>query len=242
MKKIPLIILSLTIISLTGCYDANSAKVRINLGNMPLAHNTQKSFIDRVLGLFEKNAYAVPAGVYKVHIAAYSDNSAIATASVAAGDVKYQSTAAGGYDYVEIEVPAGKNITILVIGETAGVTNPSSLAEYFGVNTVNLAAGETAEVTVTASIISSISSIIQFDTDTKNNNPLKLHWNSIGVKTRFKVYNYNGELVYEGYDTSFTLPDKMYCGESFNLEFEFEDFGLKTERIVSQNYVNYKCY
>lgn len=157
MKKLILTIIALSIITLNGCYDPDTATVRINLGNIPIAKHEPKSFIDRVLGLFEKEAYADPlsslVNVDKVHIAAVSNNTVIASASIDADDI--DATDMGNYreSYIEFNAPAGENIIIIVIGEYTPPTGGLRFLSHFGYtpSPLNLSPGETTNAQITMS-------------------------------------------------------------------------------------------
>jgi len=45
MKKLIPAIITLSIITLNGCYDPDTATVRINLGNIPIAKHEPKSLL-----------------------------------------------------------------------------------------------------------------------------------------------------------------------------------------------------
>ncbi|HPS57884.1 MAG TPA: hypothetical protein PK514_07235 [Spirochaetota bacterium] len=236
MKKLLLTIITLSIITLNGCYDPDTATVRINLGNMPVAHHEPKSFIDRILGLFEKDAYAVPADIVKVHIAAYSGDALLATASINSGDVQLDQK---GNDYVELDVPAGKNITILVVGELY-IGQGTPYAEYYGYSKVDLETGITSTVdvavynnTATHGNYPSWSTLLAF---TYHSLSESLTWNNIGFKVKYHVYgNINPQtenyvLLYSGYDTSISNVGYYYGNRIY---LEFEPFSLKTSYFTA---------
>lgn len=243
MKKLLLTIITFSIINLTGCYDPDTATVRINLGNMPIAKHEPVSFIDRVLGLFEKEAYASFAEEYVdiVHIAAYSGDSLLTTLTIKATDI----TMGASSDYVELDVPSGKNITFLVIGSKGIDNNQDGVYEYYtasfyGYTTQSVKAGETTTVDVT----------VYNNTTTHGNDPSwntllgftyhslssTLTWNNIGFKVKYHVYGNtspaaeNYILLYSGYDTSISNVGYYY---GIRMYLEFEPFSLKTSYFTA---------
>ncbi len=225
MKRIGFII-SAAFIIFTGCYDGNdTAKVRINLGNIPLAQNVhKKSFIDRVLCFFSKDAVAqtLPTdyGVLKLHLAAYKGDTLLAKESLDTADMSSSDNT------VEFNVHAENGISILVVGETQSYDNNDNLinvAGYYGYNTepVDLIAGETTDV-----VISNMSQAIwdysgtyglYFDINCSDNT---LSWTSSGVRTKYRLINPNtSEVIWEGYSTGpiDAYGDLVVVFEAFNL-------------------------
>lgn len=203
MKKLLLTIITLSIIAFNGCYDPDTATVRIKLGNMPVAHTAHKSFIDKVLGIFVKEAYAQTnaenAGVRAVHIAAYSGYTLLATVSINAEDIE---NGGANESSIEISIPAGENITILVAGESNGNPEgwngqPYRLAEYYGADTRSYAAGETAGISINMSDVNSLLSLAAFWAPCGN--PV-FSWNSVGIPVKYVIENYSGGTIYEGYE------------------------------------------
>ena len=224
--KIKLVaILTFATLLFTGCYDdSNKATVRINLGNMPIAKQVEKkSIIDKVFSIFVKDAYAqIPAGVIKVHLAAYRGDSLIAKESINAGGITS--------NVVEFIVPSGDNITILVVGESSYEgqdSKPVYYAEYYGYNSADLKAGSTSIISVQMYQASWTFS------GNYNNMELRLDcgniitWSPAGVKVKYYIRDLDlGTLIYEGYEVK---PIQGY-GQSvlFNFTVEFEDFNLQT--------------
>ncbi len=59
MKKIIISLSAITALLFTGCFvDSDTATVRINLGNLPVAKVEKKSLIDRFLMIFSREAVA----------------------------------------------------------------------------------------------------------------------------------------------------------------------------------------
>lgn len=236
MKRIGFIILAVFII-FTGCYDGNdTAKVRINLGNIHVAQNVmKKSIIDRVLCFFSNEAYAQskPSDIYIVDVAAFNGKSVIATAS-------FDATDTGWSDTVELSVPAGNNIKIIVIGE---YTLEGHYAQYYGFSTVDLQPGTTTDVAVNVYGNSDPQGAgsdpswtdqlnLNFNSDTNI-----LSWSDIGIPVKFQVYYYNSitytnSLIYEGYDTQTEVRNIANGCDSVSVYLNFEQFNVKTQAIA----------
>ena len=230
MKKLLLAIITLTIITLNGCYDPDTATVRINLGNMPIAHHEPKSFIDKVLGLFEKDAWASDVSderVDVIHVAAYSGNSVIATMSIDALD----APSVGNIDVVEFEVPAGEDITIVVLGEEIDtVASGIDYISYHGSETTSLVAGEIKEIDVT---VSAISNKIAFSTDTEST-PALIYWSAIECCSGYLLeYAEDGTNYITLYQGSNTEHEIVNTGEgSFRLTVLFDNINLKSDTFI----------
>lgn len=204
MKKLLLTIITLSVITLNGCYDPDTATVRINLGNIPIAKHEPKSFIDRILGFFEKDAYAQTAinFVETVHIAAYSKNTVVATASIQSVDIQIVSPGVSAdYNYVELNVPAGEDITILVTGEDGGTFenhNNESYRNvtYYGYKTVNLKAGYTSTVD-----IAMISTNDLFASLNINHDCSYITWDSAGIPLKYVIEDGAGNILYSDYSS-----------------------------------------
>lgn len=222
MKKLLLTIITLSIITLNGCYDPDTATVRINLGNIPIAKHEPKSFIDRLLGLFEKNAYAshAEAIVEKVHIAAYTKNSVIATISLDPEDLEMDDV----YDYAELQVPAGEEITFLVVGQQTEYVNDmlTTYAKYYGIsNKYTLKAGDTVEVPISVYMNSTWSETIRLNYNPDNNT---ISWTDPGIPVKFKVMrSYDPTPIYIGYGHS-CVNNNLQCEDSINLYLVFDSF------------------
>lgn len=247
MKKIIIAISMAVSLLYTGCYDPDTATVRINLGNMPIAKHEPVSFIDRVLGLFAKDAYAQTVydfnGVTKVHIGAYSGNSIVSSVSIDAADVDtYLCGAESTCSSIEVNVPAGENITILVVGEYPDPDSGDIIAEHFGVSEpVTLKPGETTNVAINVypRYIWSESYSISYETGTK-----VASWSrpetTIPAKLVLYYYNVNSSgdgpitATYECSGTSMNLSQPMIsCEETISLRLAFEEFNITTGSLVS---------
>jgi len=238
MKKLILTIITLTIVASAGCYDPDTATVRINLGNMPLNKSEQNiTFIDRVLGLFSRDANATNAEDYYidvVHIAAYSGNSAIATASIEAEDVKdYGETGS----YVELKVPAGEDIAILVIGESYFYENNIKFrnVDYFGASeSETFKSGETSTVSVNAIETPSWHNEYGYYEINFNSETRVASWNEPETKipAKFKLiythYGNSATSTYETFENHVTINESMAsCEEALELILVFKNFELE---------------
>ncbi|HPS57883.1 MAG TPA: hypothetical protein PK514_07230 [Spirochaetota bacterium] len=201
MKKLLLTIITLSIITFTGCYDPDTATVRINLGNMPIAKHEPKSLIDRVLGLFEKEAqaqYTAEMYVHKIHLAAFSGNGLSTSMTIDASDVAVTYVMVSDQSTVELTVPAGDNITIAVIGEDIN----GAITHYGQNNTpINIKAGsvETVNIQVLTfdSLIASNYFNFHYEGEAVNYNAI-LAWNRIYGATDYSI-EYNTFQIEENY-------------------------------------------
>lgn len=199
MKKLILTIITLSIITYTGCYDPDTATVRINLGNMPIAKHETKSLIDRVLGLFVKEAWADPlenvvSGIVKVHVAALSGQSVLATASLDASEIEAYNIEVVSdvwVSYLDLEVPAGNNITILVVAESYNANNDTYYASYYGYNMVDLKPGETTSAQIS---MEDISDYISFNRSLSQVPPYYLYWDKLPGATVIISGSTSGEI------------------------------------------------
>lgn len=224
MKRRYLYILLFSILTFAGCYRGDdNATVKLNLGNLNAARQIKgQSFVDRILLIFEKNAYAqtAPVDLLKVHIGVYDGKNLLEKISVNIGDIPASHI-------ITLEVPAGDNRTILVIGE-----NNLNQAGYYGYSDVNLVAGVTAEVTIslhTADWIPLFSPDPAYPRSFTMDNSgsiVKFLWTSSGVRTKYIVEEaFTSNIIYSGYEFETDYSGGEY---SFNLYVEFEDFNLKT--------------
>jgi len=231
MKRIIISLISILLLVFSSCYDdSNKATVRINLGNMPIAKQVEnKSFIDKVFSIFVKDAYAqtvpdAPYFVRNIYLAAYREGTLIAKEKM---DTTGMDAA---NNVVEFKVPAGDNITILVVGESSYEgqdSKPVYYAKYYGYNSADLKAGSTSIISVQM-----FQASWTFDGN-YNNMELRLDcgniitWSPAGVKVKYYIQDLDlGTLIYEGYDVK---PIQGYGQSSlFNFTVEFEDFNLKT--------------
>lgn len=226
MKKLILTIITLSIITYTGCYDPDTATVRINLGNMPVAHHEPKSFIDRVLGIFEKDAWAqeAPANIEKVHIIVQKNGSIITSQSFLTGDIQNNT--------VELNIPAGNDITIAVLGEYI-VTMVANLdyISYQGSVTVDLKAGESRNIPIETSDISDKIGFIINLTAT----PAVASWNAIYGSSEYLLeYAEDGSTFIPLYQGTNTTKEIDYSGEGvYRLTVLFDHIQLKSDTFTA---------
>ena len=137
MKKIIILVFAASVLLFTGCFiDSDTATVRINLGNIPVAKVVNKSLIDRFLMIFAKEAVAqVPGNVEKVHIAALGDGSVYEKITLELEQLTKN-------EIIEMEVPAGSNRTIIIAAEYTGYVT------YYGTQVLSLSPGEVRNVQV----------------------------------------------------------------------------------------------
>jgi hypothetical protein len=201
MKKIIISILTITFLIALGCYkDDGTAKVRISLGNMPVAKNVQpRTFLDKVRSFFVRDAYAADPDIF---IAAEKDNEILTTVSVNTAEIT-DST-------VEMEVPAGDEITILVVNASAGIV------QNYGTQKVNLEAGKTEDIT-----IGLIPPAWSIDTGTCSNTIAS--WPKSDFITKYYIKDIDGFLLYEGYNNQIEVNFGSYY-----LYVEFIPFNVET--------------
>jgi len=205
MKKIIISILIMFMLIITGCYNDDTATVKISFNNLPVAHNVQhKSILDRIRSFFIKDAYAAGSPVY---IAALKESDPLVVIITDTDEI------AGSNNTVEIEIPAGDRITILALYD-------SLQASYlYGNATVNLKAGEVSDVTV--KVINTLQAQLDFwYEDIVNYNPIT------GVsKYILEGFAGNGpwEVIYEGMELPFNRPSGY---DSFRVYLNFNYFNI----------------
>lgn len=220
MKKTIISLLAITSLLFTGCFiDSDTATVRINLGNLPIAKVEKKSLIDKFLLIFAKEAVAQstppPVEITAVHLAAFDSNKQI---------LAKKTITIGNYpadNIVEFDVPARNNITILVLGE-----NGSQRAGYYGYDAADLNAGETVEMTIhiEAAVWGYFPN--KLISTPSNFSPHIISWESAGIPVRYVLIDdYSDEVLYRGYGTEANVDDSS---GSYIFYVEFEMFNLKT--------------
>ena len=116
MKKIIISLAAASLLVFSGCFiDSDTATVRINLGNIPVAKVEKKSLIDRFLMIFAKEAVAqeMPGDIIAVHLGAFdSNNQLLAKKSINVSAGEYPAD-----NVVSFDVPARSGVTIVVLGE-----------------------------------------------------------------------------------------------------------------------------
>lgn len=196
MKKIIISLAAASVLLFTGCFiDSDTATVRINLGNIPVAKVEKKSFIDRFLMIFAKEAVAqshpYDETVVAVHIGAFDANNQL----LAKKSINTHQVTIG--EYVEFDVPARNGVTIVVLGEVEvfGPADSEYLISYYGNSSqLNLTAGTTETVFVEMVDLTSwnegYNQLLGILLDEPNN---RIVWNKIIGASRYDVYRYVGE-------------------------------------------------
>ena len=219
MKKLLLAIITLTIITLNGCYDPDTATVRINLGNMPIAKHEPKSFIDRIMGLFVKEARAQtgPDILDTIHIAAYRNETTILAQSYLKEDINVENNTS----FVEIDVPAGDDVTLLAVGSINGY------GEYCGKVTADIKADITNNITIQCYTEDIWLSGIEEEVNLKYDTTKKmLRWNSIGIPGKYRLRQNNEQVVYEGGNRYYSVEQGPCNDMQFNLYIYYEPFDI----------------
>jgi len=220
MKKIIISISAVSILIFTGCYKGDDkATVRISFSNLPVAKNVQpKTFLDRIRSFFVKDAYAIPEGIIKIHVAAMQGDTVLAKDSI---DVEYVQSV-NGIDTVELEVPGGDNITILVVAE-----NSYNEVGYYGYNKINLESGKTEDVSVNMEIPDWCEDACTHVIDIGSGCITRpVSWETPGVIAKYYIKNQDTEeFVYIDYQNQTELPTDT----DYWLYIEFIPFNIKTE-------------
>jgi len=220
MKKIIISILTAFFLILSGCYKGDDkATVRISFNNLPVAKNFQpKTFLDRVRSFFVKDAFAADPDVY---IAAMKDDNALLKVSLYSSEIINNT--------VELEVPAGDDITILVV-----TTNSSSEVNYYGYNIVNLEAGKTQNVNIQMDESTWCEDACTYKINPPIDtcaSPLITRWESPDIKLKFYLKDMNAnEIIYEGFDKQAQVNQDT----TYQLFVEFVPFDLQTAGPVSE--------
>jgi hypothetical protein len=210
MKKIIIPVLTAAFLILSGCYKGDdTATVKLSLGNMPVAKNVQpRTFLDRIRSFFVKEAFAADPDVY---IAAMKDDDVLLKVSLYSGEIINNT--------VELEVPAGNNITILVV-----TTDTSNIVNYYNYSIVDLEAGKTADVSITLKAPDwcedACEKTIYIDDGCI---AVPVSWDLPGVATKYYIEDGDGALLYEGYENQTKLDSGTYY-----LYIEFIPFNIKT--------------
>jgi hypothetical protein len=224
MKKIIISAVSVLLLIFSSCYnDDKNAIVRINLGSIPIAKQIEnKSFIDKLLSVFVKDAYAqnLPEyGIIKIHLAAYRGSSRIAQQS-------FETTGMNVFNnMVEFSIPAGDNLNIVVFAEryegSAPVYNDIS---YYGKtdNDFNIKAGEEKNILI---VMSDISNALGLSYTVVNMYDHKVTWNPLLGSTKYILEsNFNSDytLRYTGQNTSYNVVNGVNDTMGYRLHVEFD--------------------
>lgn len=195
---------------ITGCYKEDTATVKISLANLPVAQVQQKSVLDRIRSFFMKDAYAATPDLY---IAALKGNKPL--------EVVILNRAEAGSDPVEMEVPAGDGITIVILYYTV------ASGYYYENTTVNLSAGKDANVSVNMTTLLEdmlLFHSVQGEYYTCNAIPG-------ASKFIFKGSAAGGppwEIFYKGKDTKWDAPQGSYKDIVLDVDFNYFNITFST--------------
>jgi len=165
-----------------------------------------------------------------LHIGIYSGKNLVYKESINGNEI----TVDGSNSYVEIEVPAGAGRTILVVGE---YNSDGRYANYYGYNSVDLEAGENADVSIPMSYATwdgTVPGREFISNPSCGSPPYVMTWTSAGVKVRYLIIDNSGAspiIIYSGYETEYI--DNV--SNSYEFYVEFEDFDLRTNTYYINN-------
>lgn len=235
MKKIIISIATISVFIFTSCFtDSDTATVKINLGNIPLAKVEKKSIIDRFVALFLKEAVAQAhpsdLDVTIVHLGAFNaNNQLLASQRISSDNYPENNT-------VEFDVPAGVRRKIVVLGEA---TDPDgepgdedeNIVGYYGVSiAVDLVAGESE--TVTIEMENSLYDFPGFIINGGNAHPNKLtpaEWTHIVGASGYNIYDDEKNPI------TYVTKNK-YLFEEGGYHLIRIDFGFAN---IKSNYINF---
>lgn len=230
MKYIKFMSLIIVVLLLYGCYEEKDrAIVHINLSGMPIAKEIpQKSFLDKILMFFTKEAYAAhPEYVKKLHLLALKNESLIALRSLDISEVVVKDPQKPYIETAEFEVPEGENIIIVVLAEAIyqGQTGaPIDEILYYGkAEPLTLVAGKEASVNIVAV---DMGSIISNGIMTINATGDGVTWSKIPGATGYSIYNEADALLQHGQSTSYIGNNYQY------MKIEFDYIGKLSSQIT----------
>ena len=240
MKKIIISLAAASALLFTGCFiDSDTATVRINLGNLPVAKVEKKSLIDRFLMIFAKEAVAqqVPLGITAVHIGAFdSNNQLLAKKSISVDNYPENNI-------VSFDVPARSGVTIVVLGEEE-IMGPLPTYEitFYGRNEVplSLTAGATENVEIWMNHISELIYISNFrytSAPAEYNAPIA--WDIIFGSSKIDLeYNTDQldptyfELIYSGSGNNCINDSyESFLSDSYRVTLHFDFAGQSSDAI-----------
>ena len=230
MKKIIISLSTITVLVFTGCFiDSDTATVRINLGNIPVAKVEKKSLIDRFLMIFSKEAEAMAGNppwdlnVTKVHLGAFdANNQLLAKKSILISSYPTNHI-------VEFDVPARNGVTIVVLGEVYyGEETP--YIEYYGKadsdlqeQPLNLTAGTSVEVEILMFQLNYEYISLYF------NGALSRHeWDKITGASRYNIYGGDNNILQSNLNNYFYPVDGIF---SYFLEIDFQFSGRRSNTM-----------
>ncbi len=143
MKKIIISLIASSVLLITGCFiDSDTATVRINLGNIPVAKVEKKSIIDRFLMIFAREAVAqsVPEdlGISEINFKVFEGDSLLVEKNILISEYPADNI-------VELTVPAGTNRVIRISAKDKEGALPAKVV-YGVMITTDLVSGETKEI------------------------------------------------------------------------------------------------
>lgn len=208
-KSVVLLILAISLTITSGCYDDNdTATVRISLGNLPIAKQAEKKpLIDMILCFFSREAVAqsAPADIIKLHLVALKNDFRIAVKSIDINSIKNNT--------VDFEVPSGKNITIVILGERFNNTtaNYNDISHYGKTeNPVTLVSGEVININIPMLLLNS--SYINIDYS-----GIPVTWDKVPGASGYTVYNNEYIVLQSGQNNFYNSAD----GEFVTVDFSF---------------------
>ena len=200
MKKIIISITTISVFIFTSCFtDTDTATVKINLGNIPVAKTAKvekKSIIDRFVALFLKEAVAQPVVPYNIyvttiHLGAFDANNQLlidkkieVTQEEEEGDIINT--------VVEFDVPAGVRRKIVVLG-TYYIEGEDNDLNYYGVSDeITLIAGENREVPIEMmNMYEGFQDYLNIEDD---KNTRIATWNPITGASKYRIYEYSSHI------------------------------------------------
>ena len=255
MKKIITTLAVASVFIFTSCFtDTDTATVKINLGNLPMAKTAKiekKSLIDRFLMFFAKEAVAqqVPdgIGVSVVHLGAFDINNKL----LAKKRIKVTEAEEGQSDVhtvIEFDVPARSGVRIVVLGEQKSNDffdeddNPLDIAGYYGCSEpLNLTAGDIEEVNVYMEHLIEFLEDgeefnFRFSTETEDNMTIfKFQWNRIYGVSRYileyKLGNGPYSTINNNSNENCTHSFLSTNGLNFRFTLEFDFADIKSEPV-----------
>lgn len=230
MKKIIVSLTATIALVFTGCFiDSDTATVRINLGNMPVAKVEKKSIFDRIVMLFVKEAVAMAGNppwdlnVTKVHLGAFdSNNQLLAKKSILISSYPTNHI-------IEFDVPARNGVTIVVLGEVYyGEGTP--IIEYYGKadsdiqeQPLNLTAGTSVNVRIY------IYELNYLYVNIHSNEALsRREWDKVIGASSYNIYGQDNEILQSNLNNYFYPVDGIF---NYYLEIDFQFSGRKSNTM-----------
>ncbi len=243
MKKIIISIATISVFIFTSCFtDTDTATVKINLGNLPVAKTAKvekKSLIDRFVALFLKEAVAqpvVPEWTYvdKIHLGAFDeDDQLLAKKSIRVTQIEDDSI----NTVVEFDVPAGIRRKIVVLGEKEDPDLGGKFINYYGVSDdeIDLNVGENREVSVNMeNVIEYFPSLNLEDYTTHFQQNTPATWEHITGASHYEIYTWDGSVG--KYSWTKTITTNTHAGAGgYALRIYFDFAKKETINIPFEN-------